>query len=167
MYVRKRKLRPGSTFEGCTVGLGGAAFTDSLAQAIARFEGYNVAGSVAARNNNPGNLRAGPGQTGTDAGGYAIFPDTDTGFAALDNQINLNIGRGLSLDEFFAGKPGVYPGYAPSADSNNPTQYASTVAGWLGIDPSVPLASISPTGFKTVPPHSSPATEPRSTGKRS
>jgi hypothetical protein len=131
MYVKRHR------------GLGQAgSFTDQLAQAIARFEGYNVAGSVAQRNNNPGNLRSGPGQTGTDPNGYAIFPDVATGYAALDNQISLNIGRGLSLDEFFAGKPGVYPGYAPSSDANNPAQYASTVAGWLGIDPTVPLSSI-------------------------
>jgi hypothetical protein len=119
-----------------------SAFTSSLASSIARFEGYGVAGSVAQRNNNPGNLRAGPGQTGTDANGYAIFPDAATGYAALDNQIDLNINRGLTLNQFFAGEPGVYAGYAPSADSNNPTQYAATVAGWMGIDPTVPLSTL-------------------------
>src|SRR5271157_4273547 len=96
-------------------GLGaGTATVDDLAQAIARMEGFNVAGSVAQRDNNPGNLRSGPGQIGTDAGGYAIFPDVTTGYAALDNQINLNIGRGLTLNQFFGGLPGVYAGYAPS-----------------------------------------------------
>jgi hypothetical protein len=111
-----------------------------LASAIARFEGYNLAGSVAQRNNNPGNLRAGVGQVGTDASGYAIFPDASTGWAALQNQVSLNISRGLSLNEFFAGKPGVYSGYAPAADANQPYQYAGTVAGWLGISASVPLS---------------------------
>lgn len=123
---------------------------DDLATAIARFEGFFSAGSLAQRNNNPGNLRAGIGQTGTDANGYAIFPDAATGFAALQNQISLNISRGLNLNTFFAGQrdssgnvvPGGYPGYAPSADANSPAQYASTVAGWLGIDPNTPLASI-------------------------
>jgi hypothetical protein len=133
MYVKRTK----------GLGAAGDSLTASLASAIARFEGFGVPGSVAARNHNPGNLRSGIGQSGTDANGYAIFPDDVTGYAALDNQINLNIGRGLSLDEFFGGKPGVYAGFAPSTDSNNPTQYASTVAGWIGIDPSVPLASIS------------------------
>jgi hypothetical protein len=124
-------------------GLGDAgAFTSSLASAIARFEGYGVAGSVAQRNNNPGNLRAGPGQIGTDPNGYAVFPDPATGYAALDNQIDLNINRGLTLNQFFAGEPGVYAGYAPSGDSNNPSQYAATVAGWMGIDPNVPLSTL-------------------------
>ena len=83
-------------------------------------------------NNNPGNLRAGNGATGVDSRGIAIFPDLATGEAALERQVDLNIGRGLTLDEFFGGKSGVYAGYAPAGDSNNPSGYASTVAGWLG-----------------------------------
>lgn len=98
-------------------------------------------GSVAQRNHNPGNLRAGPGSIGTDSGGYAVFPDDAAGYKALNRQIDLNIGRGLTLNEFFAGKPGVYPGYAPSADSNNPLQYAATVGGWIGVDPNALLGA--------------------------
>jgi hypothetical protein len=109
----------------------------SLAQSIQRFEGW-APGTVSYRNNNPGNLRSGPGQTGTDAQGYAIFPDYQTGWNALLNQVQVNVNRGLTLDEFFAGGQG-YPGYAPAADSNLPYQYAATVGGWLGVDPSVPL----------------------------
>lgn len=116
------------------------SLTQSLAQSIARMEGWLVSNSVAQRNHNPGNLRAGNGAIGTDAGGYAIFPDDATGWAALERQVDLNIGRGLTLREFFGGKPGVYPGYAPAADSNNPTGYAATVAAWLGISPDAVLS---------------------------
>ncbi len=127
-------------------------FTASLAAAIQRFEGWKP-GSVSYRNNNPGNLRAGVGQSGTDANGYAIFPDYQTGFAALERQVDINIGRGLSLDEFFGGKPGVYPGYAPSGDSNDPGKYSQVVAGWLGIDPNTPLQDItSGSGVVSLPP---------------
>jgi hypothetical protein len=72
-----------------------------------------------------------------------------TGEAALEHQVDLNIGRGLTLDEFFAGKPGVYAGYAPAGDSNNPSGYSATVAGWLGIPENAPLASVGAdsTGF--------------------
>ena len=119
----------------------GAVSVDSIAQSIAQMEGFNTPGTLAARNNNPGNLRAGPGQTGT-SGGFAVFPDLSTGWAALDNQISLNASKGLTLNEFFAGKPGVYAGYAPSADSNNPTQYAAFVASQTGADPNVPLSSL-------------------------
>ena len=119
-------------------GLG--SFTTDLAGAIQRFEGA-CSGSTC-QNNNPGNLRAGPGATGVDARGIAIFPDLATGEAALQHQVDLNIGRGLTLDEFFAGKPGVYAGYAPAADSNDPSSYAASVAGWLGIDPNTPLGAL-------------------------
>lgn len=142
-------------------GLG--SLTDSLANAIAQFEGYNKAGSVAQRNNNPGNLRSGPGQIGTDANGYAIFPDANTGFAALDNQINLNVSRGLSLQTFIGGQPGVYPGYAPSADNNNVSNYVNFLSSQLGIDPNTPLNGLSPGSFRQVPPHS-PAAERTSQG---
>src|SRR6516225_11045126 len=100
----------------------------SLAGAIQRFEGWSP-GSVSYRNNNPGNLRSGPGMIGTDANGYAVFPDYQTGWNALLNQVQLNIDRGLTLNEFFAGKPGVYAGYAPAADANQPYGYAATVGG--------------------------------------
>jgi hypothetical protein len=77
-----------------------------------------------------------------DSRGIAIFPDLATGEAALQHQVDLNIGRGLTLDEFFGGKAGVYAGYAPAADSNNPSAYASTVAGWLGIPENSVLSSL-------------------------
>jgi hypothetical protein len=121
-------------------GLGQSSLVDAIAQAIYQMEG-NGPNTIATRNNNPGNLRSGPGQIGTN-GGYAVFPDMATGFAALDNQIQLNIDRGLTLQEFFGGKPGVYAGYAPAADSNQPTTYANFVAGQVGIDANTPLNQI-------------------------
>lgn len=121
---------------------------DDIAAAIQQMEGW-FPGSVAYRNNNPGNLRAGKGQIGTDPNGYAIFPDYQTGYLALTNQISLNVNRGLTLMEFFGGKPGVYAGYAPSADKNNPTNYAAFVGSQTGIPVDVPLnnvAGITPKG---------------------
>ena len=114
------------------------ATIDDLASAIARFEGFGTPGVWATINNNPGNLRSGPGQIGTN-GGFAVFATPADGYAALDKQIQTNESLGLNLNQFFGGEPGVYAGYAPAADSNNPAQYATTVAGWLGIDPTVPL----------------------------
>ena len=134
-------------------GLGGMAglgdLTSDIASAIAQMEGFNTAGTLAARNNNPGNLRSGPGQTGT-SGGFAVFPDAQTGWAALDNQVDLNINRGLTLQQFFAGGNG-YPGYAPSSDSNNPTQYASFVGSQAGIPTNVPLSALD-SGIQTPTP---------------
>jgi hypothetical protein len=144
-------------------GMGGLPFglgdlTSDIASAIAQMEGYNTPGTLAARNNNPGNLRSGPGQTGT-SGGFAVFPDPQTGWNALDNQVQLNIGRGLTLQQFFAGGNG-YPGYAPSADSNNPTQYAAFVGTRAGIPTDVPLTSLesgasTPASYSTIDPTAS------------
>ncbi len=112
-----------------------------FAAAIARFEG-TCPSPDNCRNNNPGNLRAGPRAIGTDSRGIAVYPDYASGEADLERQISLNVGRGLNTDQFFGGAPGVYAGYAPAADANDPSGYASTVAGWLGIDPATPLSSI-------------------------
>jgi hypothetical protein len=125
-------------------------FVDRLAEAIARFEGYFIAGSLAQRNNNPGNLRSWGSLPVRD--GYAVFPTPEAGWAALRRQIELNISRGLNLYEFFGGKPGVYPGYAPSTDRNDPINYANTVAGWLGVDPTVPLTQYRDAGGPSIPP---------------
>jgi hypothetical protein len=123
MYVHKRPA-----------GLGG--IVQDLAAAIGRQENTNPAW------NNPGALRSGPGQIGVSSTGIAIFPDLATGEAALERQVQLNISRGLTLDEFFAGKPGVYAGYAPAADSNRPYQYAANVASWTGLPENVALNAL-------------------------
>ena len=117
---------------------------EDLAQSIARFEGYYTPGSLPQRNNNPGSLRSWGSLPTRD--GYVVFPTPEAGWGALHRQVSLNIGRDLTLYEFFAGKPGVYPGYAPSADANDPGNYARTVAGWLGIDPSKRLSGYVSTG---------------------
>lgn len=111
-------------------GLGAA---QTLAEYIARMEGYQVAGSLAQRNNNPGNLRAGAGQVGT-ANGFAVFATPEAGWAALDRQIALDAGRGLTLQQF------IYK-YAPPSE-NNSAAYLDFVAKNLGVSPSTPLAQV-------------------------
>ena len=76
--------------------------------------------------------------------GYAVFNSPEEGWAALRKQIQLNVNRGLTLEEFFGGKPGVYPGYTPSADSNDPANYARFVAGRAGIAVNQPITSFQP-----------------------
>ncbi len=112
-------------------GLGATPF----AEAIARMEGWPLADSAARRNNNPGNLTWAPSRfcQREKAGRFVSFCTQGDGWAALDNQIAVNARRDLTLYEFFAGKPGVYPGYAPAADNNDPDNYARKVAEWLGV----------------------------------
>ena len=60
----------------------GASIVD-LANAIATMEGYYKVGSLANRNNNPGNLIVGIGQIGTDSKGFAVFANASDGWLSL------------------------------------------------------------------------------------
>ena len=126
--------------------------TELIAQAIAQMEGFfKPGGSIAARNNNPGNLRSWGSNPVVD--GYAKFPTLQAGWDALRAQVDKNIGRGLTLQEFFGGKPGVYPGYAPAVDRNDPGNYANFVATQAGISPTIALNTIGDSpGNPTKPP---------------
>lgn len=108
-----------------------------IAVAISEMEGYTVAGSRALRQNNPGNLRQWGATPRVD--GYCYFASPTEGWTALRRQVAKNVGRGLTLLEFFAGKPGVYAGYAPAADANHPKHYAEFVGQRAGIPIDVPL----------------------------
>jgi len=117
-------------------------FIEHLSHAIAIYEGYMdkkflpVVKNIAYRQNNPGNLRFW-GKIPRKAG-YAYFPDPTQGWRALYIQVGRNIDRELTLREFFAGKPGVYPGYAPAKDKNHPVKYAEFVSQYLrGFTPKV------------------------------
>ncbi|HEX4594022.1 MAG TPA: hypothetical protein VH157_07090 [Bryobacteraceae bacterium] len=117
-----------------------------LTKAIARFEGF-YPGTVAHRNNNPGNLRWAANQADS-RGGFAVFHDAAAGFRALEQHVSKLVDEGLTLNQFFAGKKGVYPGYAPAADHNSPYHYASTVGTWLGVPTNVPLDQLSGKGMQ-------------------
>jgi hypothetical protein len=111
-----------------------------IALAIAEMEGYTKPDSVARRNNNPGNLRTWGNRPIVD--GFAYFDNIDSGAWALYQQIDKNIKRDLTLNEFFNGKPGVYAGYAPRSDGNDPEAYARFVASKLpGGTPNTRLPS--------------------------
>ncbi len=118
-----------------------------LAAAITRQEGACSSPGVCT-NNNPGNLRAYAAGQPVDSRGIRVFPDYQSGYNALLAQEQINIGKGLTLEEFFKGKgdcPGpncIYPGYAPAADKNNPSVYAGNVSSWLGIPRDVPLSQL-------------------------
>ena len=110
----------------------------TFAEAIAQME--NTPSGL----NNPCALTAAPSsycQTGKQ-GILVQFCSVQDGWDACNNQISLNANRGLNVNTFFGGQPGVYAGYAPASAGNDPTNYANTVAGWLGIDPSTTLADL-------------------------
>lgn len=111
------------------------AVVGTIASTIQSQEGY-FPGSVAYRNNNPGNLLF-VGQAGATLGdrGFARFSSYDAGFDALQNQIQLYAGRGLTIDQMM----GIY---APASDGNNPAAYARRIAAALGVGVDTPLSAL-------------------------
>lgn len=94
-------------------------------------------GSLAARNNNPGNLRPDgsqwQGMTG-ESGGFVTFDTPENGMRAarinLGNQAKLH---GIdNLNDLFAK-------WAPASDSNDPVAYAKSVSQMTGIDPNAKI----------------------------
>ena len=109
-----------------------------IAEGIAVMEGFYKAGSAAKRNRNPGNIRRWGSMPVRN--GFVEFPSEDAGWEALSQQVRKNVKRGLTLYEFFGGKPGDYPGYAPDSDGNHSRRYAEFVARRVGIAPDVVMA---------------------------
>lgn len=125
-----------------------AAFITAWAQAIATFEGFYSAGSRPARNHNPGDLKYARqnGATGQDSGGFAIFPDDPTGWAALDNQLQLYVNEFpdyslYQIMEHYLGQNITASGGETTSQGNS-TTYAQSVASAIGVDPSTTLSDL-------------------------
>src|ERR1035437_3431962 len=111
------------------------ATTQQLANSIATMEGFNTSGTIAQRNNNPGNLRYAANQVGTENtvnGTFATFATPQDGWDALTNYINNN--SGMTLRDF------IYK-YAPPSE-NNSSSYLSYISGQLGIGVEETLGSV-------------------------
>ena len=104
----------------------------TLAQAIATMEGFYASQNTRAkRNNNPGNIEYGSfakryGATGSD-GRFAIFPDAEHGFNALNALLSSPAYRGLTVAQAIAK-------YAP-ANENDTQNYIAMVCEWTGLLP--------------------------------
>jgi hypothetical protein len=115
---------------------------DNFLHAIFQFEGGRP-GDRNVRNNNPGNLRSGPGMTGK-AGGYATFADQGDGWDALTDLVNRRTSQHPDWDfyDFF----NYYlrsSTTAPSVDAQgNSDAYAEYVANYVGVDPTETVASV-------------------------
>jgi hypothetical protein len=126
------------------------AAVTAIANAIQTQEGY-YPGSVAYRNNNPGNLTyAGqPGAT-PGVGGFAAFDTLADGQAALQNQITLDATRGTDVN----GNPTttlaqLITSWAPPSE-NNTAAYIANVSATTGFDPNAPLSSLSVAAGSTM-----------------
>lgn len=112
---------------------------DRMAKAIMEFEGY-FEGSVSWKNNNPGNLKlAGQaGAVGADSQGHAIFPDFQTGYRSLVNQVRIMFTAGGSI---YNPAMSLYQVFSKYAEGNS-REYAEFVAGRLGVSPQASLQEI-------------------------
>ena len=90
---------------------------------------------------NPGNLRGAPWlEHPVIVAGFWAPPSRAAGVAGIAHVFALHLAQGNTLQDFIAGHPGVYAGFAPGADHNNPAAYIANMKLWMGIpDETVPL----------------------------
>jgi hypothetical protein len=106
---------------------GASPIVQRMANAIAQEEGWNVAGSIAQQNNNPGNV-GGPGAT---------FATPADGWNQLYSQINLMLYGGSAYYN-----PQMSLAAAGLVYSNGDPNWSANVASIMGIDPGTTLAAI-------------------------
>jgi hypothetical protein len=103
-------------------------------------------GSLAWRDNNPGNIRAGAFATAEGAigqnNGFAVFPDLQSGTAALASLLDGPGYQGLSVDEAIAK-------YAPPSE-NNTGAYQAAVEAQMGVSGGTTLSSLTPAQMQTL-----------------
>lgn len=120
-----------------------------IALAIAEQEGWktpkeagNDCGSRSWRNNNPGNLRSSPMQSGSD-GGFAVFKTEQGGFAALEWDLTQkckgNTSTGLGPNSTL--RQLIFK-WAPPSDNNDTEAYLAAVSHMTGISPDTLLGTL-------------------------
>ncbi|HDR1793436.1 TPA: integrating conjugative element protein [Pasteurella multocida] len=104
-------------------------------------------GSLAWRNNNPGNIRAGAfakslGAIGVGPGGFAIFPDAETGTRAISALMRTKNYNNLSIADAIAR-------YAPPSE-NNTAAYQAAIRKQTGLDSLRKISTLSDTELGRV-----------------
>lgn len=92
-----------------------------LAKLIAKEEGFFRAGTLPARNHNPGDLRHSPhSHHSGDPNAIGQIDDDAEGWADLERQLQIDAARGWTIAQaIFV--------WAPAADGNVPSQYLNDV----------------------------------------
>lgn len=101
-------------------------------EAIARMEGFYSKGTRPNRNHNPGDIQYGKfaaahGALASD-GRFAIFPDDETGFAAMKALLSGPSYEGMTVEE-------ALNKWAPPVE-NDVSAYLENVCKWVGCQPS-------------------------------
>jgi hypothetical protein len=112
----------------------------TISAAIARVEGWGIAGDIPTRDNNPGDIIAGKftereGATGTDAKNqrFATFATPDDGFKALRDLLNGAPYIGATIHD-------ALNIYAPPVE-NDTSAYEATVCQLTGLTPDTILTA--------------------------
>jgi hypothetical protein len=114
---------------------------DNILQGIFQMEGGKP-GDRNVVNNNPGNLRAGPGMIGT-AGGIATFADIGDGWGDVSDYVTKHVQANPNWNfyDFFEHYLGGKPGSSVNNTQGNSGAYADYVANYAGFDPSQTMYS--------------------------
>lgn len=118
--------------------------------AIATFEGYGQAGTIATNQNNPGNLvynstTASLGATGAGTNGIAIFPNETTGFEAENAVVANYANNGATIQSL------IESWAPPSAGNPNDANYINYVASQTGASASTPVSSLQGINASSAP----------------
>lgn len=89
-------------------------------------------GTLADRNNNPGNIRP------IGGGGFRFFESALHGWTAMKNQL-MRYFTGKTTGRALRTIQDIVSTWAPAGDKNDPQQYAKQVAGWMGVSPNAVL----------------------------
>lgn len=109
---------------------------DKMSEAIARFEGYYVPGSLAQRTNNPGNV-------GTYGGRVTSYPDAGAGWDRLHGYLRDKVSAHPEWDFYDLMRYYLTGDTMGAAGANQaPDEYADYVAHYVGADPTQPVSSI-------------------------
>ncbi|HAX7461929.1 TPA: lytic transglycosylase catalytic [Escherichia coli] len=89
-------------------------------------------GTLADRNNNPGNIRPVSGK------GFRFFESALEGWEAMKNQL-MRYFTGKTTGRALQTIQGIVSTWAPAGDNNDPKKYAQDVAKWMGVSPNAIL----------------------------
>ncbi|MGU3521585.1 lytic transglycosylase [Enterobacteriaceae bacterium C23F] len=94
-------------------------------------------GTLADRNNNPGNIRP------VGGGGFRTYQSALHGWEAMKNQL-MRYFNGKTTGRALQTVQDIISTWAPASDNNDPKQYAKQVAGWMGVSPNAVLNLTNP-----------------------
>lgn len=100
-------------------------------------------GTLADRNNNPGNIRP------VGGGGFRMFESALHGWTAMKNQL-MRYFTGKTTGRALQTVRDIVSTWAPAGDNNDPDLYAKQVAGWMGVTPDAVLNLTNPNTMATL-----------------